>query len=599
MGAEGFGDLPGDAYYDFSGNGASVALPDDPFDGGDPARFPLGESMGGATATKWLLGHTQGVPTPGTQDNWCTAFLQRLADPERPWDEVFNPYITVDWLPIDLTVFSGEETITPAGGGPLPPVRFASRQKTGALVDVDGGGFANLSASPVRSFLSYDTTELQDSVEDTVSTAYFKYGLELDIDSTINVRPTTTASHFSTLGYLNSTFGLMGESGGTTVVAGMQGTPASMPAALYWADRPFTNPQELLAVPLSGPGQLMQEFTAPATTAASTSLYGANAASPYRHLPNFFQASASSTVLHPVAMFELMETPSPWSDAQDFVMPGDVQYNASASTPQQIAINEILRPLNAPYNRISRFTEPGRVNVNDVSEPNVWQGLMWGIMNSSSRNTLVGNPDTALPFWSVFKSSRTGYDLPVPVAQQGFVSAPNPYLHPEVPTQFARVFKSSFEAGMVPQLRTPGVLDSAAVATNNPAEVTLLRSVGANANASGNRPLFSTDTINNATPGTTTFPTTLPVGHPFLDNLPLSRLQNLTTTRSNVFSVRVTIAFFEYDSSTGLGREYGEDDGTTMRHRGFYVIDRSIPVAFQEGQDFNTDKCILVRRVLE
>ncbi len=35
------------------------------------------------------------------------------------------------------------------------------------------------------------------------------------------------------------------------------------------------------------------------------------------------------------------------------------------------------------------------------------------------------------------------------------------------------------------------------------------------------------------------------------------------------------------------------------RHKGLSLIDRSIPVAYQEGEDLNTDKCILLRRMVE
>ena len=35
-------------------------------------------------------------------------FLQRLADPTRVWHKDVNPYITLDWMPIDLTIFNGE-----------------------------------------------------------------------------------------------------------------------------------------------------------------------------------------------------------------------------------------------------------------------------------------------------------------------------------------------------------------------------------------------------------------------------------------------------------------------------------------------------------
>ncbi|MFM9115199.1 MAG: hypothetical protein ACKOU6_03460 [Planctomycetota bacterium] len=48
-----------------------------------------------------------------------------------------------------------------------------------------------------------------------------------------------------------------------------------------------------------------------------------------------------------------------------------------------------------------------------------------------------------------------------------------------------------------------------------------------------------------------------------------------------------------------LGREIGLDMGTAERHRAFYLIDRSVPVGFQQGFDHNVDRAIMVRRFLE
>jgi hypothetical protein len=57
---------------------------------------------------------------PGIQDQttlrYKSVFLQRLADPTRPWDRYTNPYLTVDWMPFDLTVFNGAPFwLAPAG----------------------------------------------------------------------------------------------------------------------------------------------------------------------------------------------------------------------------------------------------------------------------------------------------------------------------------------------------------------------------------------------------------------------------------------------------------------------------------------------------
>ena len=48
-----------------------------------------------------------------------------------------------------------------------------------------------------------------------------------------------------------------------------------------------------------------------------------------------------------------------------------------------------------------------------------------------------------------------------------------------------------------------------------------------------------------------------------------------------------------------LGGEVGEDSGTVQRHRAFYMIDRSIPVAFEPGENHNVDRAVVLRRFIE
>lgn len=125
---------------------------------------------------------------------------------------------------------------------------------------------------------------------------------------------------------------------------------------------------------------------------------------------------------------------------------------------------------------------------------------------------------------------------------------------------------------------------------------------------------------------------------------PIQRMSGLATTRSNAYAVWITVGFFEvkpaaedprlwprymtdadndgigdtflsgppgaenqiaefffkvYPEGWTLGRELGLDTGTNQRHRGFYVIDRSRPVAFRPGDDANVSETVLVRRRLE
>jgi hypothetical protein len=89
-----------------------------------------------------------------------------------------------------------------------------------------------------------------------------------------------------------------------------------------------------------------------------------------------------------------------------------------------------------------------------------------------------------------------------------------------------------------------------------------------------------------------------------------ARLSNLVSNHSNVFAVWVTVGYFEVEANPSgidvghpdglrLGPELGTDAGAIKRHRGFYIIDRSVPVAFEPGENHNVDHCILLRRFIE
>ena len=90
---------------------------------------------------------------------------------------------------------------------------------------------------------------------------------------------------------------------------------------------------------------------------------------------------------------------------------------------------------------------------------------------------------------------------------------------------------------------------------------------------------------------------------------PVQRLGNLTTNQSNVYAVWITVGYFEvsphdsdpasnplanaaiddflYPDGYELGQELGFDTGQVTRDRAFYIIDRSVPVAFERGRNHN------------
>ncbi len=79
-------------------------------------------------------------------------------------------------------------------------------------------------------------------------------------------------------------------------------------------------------------------------------------------------------------------------------------------------------------------------------------------------------------------------------------------------------------------------------------------------------------------------PSTAPNDHPFLRFELLQKIFNNITTRSNVFAVWVTVAFFEVEDTDAAGNlvlpvkiktEIGRAEGRHVRHRFFAIVDRS------------------------
>jgi hypothetical protein len=227
----------------------------------------------------------------------------------------------------------------------------------------------------------------------------------------------------------------------------------------------------------------------------------------------------------------------------------------------------------------------------------VYHGLFHGDPEQASPASAI-HPG---PGWAEFVRSRRGYD--VPAANDAMFA-----MNDDVPTFFAGVFAPPDAGHLVP---LPGMVREGV-------EMGLLRRDKVD---SPNAPLFRDHVSNNQLASDVE-------KHPYFRYQPMQRLENLTTTRSNVFAVWITAGFFEmepvpanhraavlssmptveegqalfdrlYPEGMWLSRELGSDTGQTERYRGFYMIDRSIPVAFDPGQNHNVDRAILIRRRIE
>jgi len=68
-------------------------------------------------------------------------------------------------------------------------------------------------------------------------------------------------------------------------------------------------------------------------------------------------------------------------------------------------------------------------------------------------------------------------------------------------------------------------------------------------------------------------------------------LSDRVTTRSNVYAVWVTIGYFDPGSTNEVT--------PVQRSRGFFIIDRSIPVAYERGKNHNVRDAIRLRRIIQ
>jgi hypothetical protein len=385
------------------------------------------------------------------------------------------------------------------------------------------------------------------------------------------------------LGYLNKSYGQPSAApagpASPTYLAAWLGAPARAFPWIRWANRPFNNALELMEVPASTPARLCLEFNYVVPGAGPTATTSPYDASPdqnpfkrhFNHLLNFFRSTPSQANAQAggdfYRLFDFVHVPSPFVGTETMLDPNVFQTSSTMA-----AGTENLR---APYNWVSNYRDPGKINLNTINSRDVWDALM---------GVRTGQPRIAFQeFWQNRRGGGPG---------GAGVTATTPVQG--LPTIMASVYRSGAGGDMVPDvpdLKIPGV------------HHTLLR---LRTGSTGGQPLFAD-------------PSTDPSANMDYANAnrnaafryrDLERLANLTTTRSNVYAIWITVGFFEVFPNPGgvdaghpdgyqLGAELGSDTGQIKRHRGFYIVDRSIPVGFQRGFNHNVDRAIVLKRFIE
>jgi hypothetical protein len=487
----------------------------------------------------------------GTTANFRTVHLQRLANPMTDWNTQTNPYLTVDTMSVDLTVFNGVEyqSVVPDPKlGPSTLNGFASLQRG----DNDP---LNVPISQ-NNLWRHETPNLASVATQSVALSpnVFKFFLQ------------------HTLGYLNKFAAPIGPTNASsnTFATGNPhgpqyvGSPNVVPFPwLTWNNRPFVGATELMLVPKSRSSRLLYEYNYNATVAPVYSFPGppppTQLTSGFGHFLSFFQSQATPTgAPHFYRLLEYLSVPSRFVGTETVL-------NPSPPVPG----------FYPPFNKVSNYREPGRVNINTIPSDTLAGGssAIWtGIMN--------GAPD---PGFQTIVASRRGY---------GAAGSPEFQANPNAPSYFSNPFRGSGGASLTISTLT-------GLPPRKEVDVTLLRP--SDPPTATENPLFSF-TSANAYDNTTR--------NPYFRYQDHIRLSNLLTTRSNVYAVWVTVGYFEVSVNPGgvdaghpdgfvLGQEIGSETGEIKRPRAFYIYDRSIPVGFEPGKDHNIDQGTLIKRFIE
>ena len=264
----------------------------------------------------------------------------------------YNPYLTIDSQPVDLTAFNGLPRLTAKSDDPGAEghdVMFASHQRGETNAAADGANDLwkqHLEAKPLAADpippVAGDKNVFNHVLQHTLG--YLNnppFGKPRD-------QTTDSADPFAATDPTANWLSTRGDPSGAA------GQPFPW---LTFNGRPYISPLDLLLVPWLGSSQLLRHYNIaqpgdPYTTANV----------PFPHLLDLFISGAVGSPkeeLHRI--LEYLRVPSAFVGTEAWANPS---YAAS--------------PYLAPFNAISTYREPGRINLNTIYSPAVFNGLMAG-----------------------------------------------------------------------------------------------------------------------------------------------------------------------------------------------------------------------------
>ena len=335
----------------------------------------------------------------GTHPNFAVMHLQRLANPSKPFHTTNNPYLTVDSMPVDLTVVN-----TDASGGswdepgqtPTPDpsnskLSWLATQKEFRTGSVQRGGKLTERAGPEpdiwnRRVIASATDLSLDTLfrTGTVAPRTIAFTPAVPNISEAVLTPSTVT--------LTTTSGTLPE----------RYTSKRFPW-LFWPNRPYSTPAELASVPTTSSFHLLRLHS----TGSNSTLTPA-----FAHLPGLFETSGTTPWTH-LKGIVATGTGTLKPGIFDFVhVP--TRFGGSYVT---LPINSTTTPVleqhglaNQPYNHFSLFREPGRMNINTVYDDGM-------------RNALFGTTSGTSPAWNttVLQSPRKSWLDALKAANDSYV----------------------------------------------------------------------------------------------------------------------------------------------------------------------------------
>lgn len=526
------------------------------------------------------------ISVTGTTAPFRMIHLQRLANPLIPYNAQTNPYRTIDSLPVDLTSFTGwsqNQNDTPYArtNNAKAVIAFASRQRgdsdAAAQTASSGGAGSPPSGGPTAPrnqlwkqeplakqltpeppwnktgayFFPYPAAQ---SLGYLNSSYYANYPIYYADDGSGYSAPSSQGQFWRSSN--------PAPTGGVVPAGQYAGDPQTAFPWLTWNNRPFVSGLEILLAPACQSSQLLTQYS---LRDVAVNPYGPIAPQYYdtfHQQLSVFDASLSSAPSGGAAnlyrCLDFVGVPSRFIATDTYQNPTFFG-GAAAGT-------EGLHP---PFSHISTYREPGRINLNTIVEASAWQALLEGFPASNY-------------YWQQLVSSRRGYLIPGPNTAATAYAA-----NASFPTLFAHPFRSAAGGTLTPlaSMRPPREIDA-----------TLLRP-GATLNTTD--PLFAytaTDAYRDTS------------RNPYFRYQAITKLANLTTTRSNVYAVWITMGDFEVEAvpiddahpdGYALGAERSNAAGEMRRHRAFYLYDRTVPVGFQRGSDLNAANGLLLEQFIE